>query len=64
MCSKVKSRKARGNREKDKKKNIGLQFLASALSKSGAFHENRNAFHAFHENRKNQIYELLGDHQV
>ena len=37
-----------------KKQNIGLQFLATGLSKSGAFHENR----------KNQIYELLGDHQV
>ena len=25
--------------------NIGLQFLASGLSKSGAFHENCNVFH-------------------
>ena len=28
-----------------KKTNIGLQFLASGLSKSGTFHEKHSAFH-------------------
>ena len=41
--------------------NIGLQFLASGLSKSGVFHA---IFVCFSRKPQPQIYELLGDHQV